>query len=190
VSAHLTLIGDSEAYDVPLESIPVEGKPFERASSTFLVTLPKTTAIRYAYVDSYSLDNGVSKSCATEPVKIETWSPSRWHPVAPQATSPRFAAVAKGELPPIPCGKVFTEAYVTQAFRPPGLNSNARVTAQVEVIVDSEGHPIQMWVHKSSGIEYADELATGAAQRSTYAPATFLCSPIVGRYLFRVDFTP
>jgi hypothetical protein len=60
----------------------------------------------------------------------------------------------------------------------------------VGVFIDSEGHPVDAWIHKSSGIDNADTLAVASALRSQYAPATFLCTPIVSEYIFRVDFAP
>jgi hypothetical protein len=44
------------------------------------------------------------------------------------------------------------------------------------------------YVYKGTRIQAFDASATLAALRTTYAPEMLLCAPVVGRYLFRVDF--
>jgi hypothetical protein len=102
----------------------------------------------------------------------------------------KFAAVLSGPLPPLPCGNTYTDAQVTHAVHPPGIPVNTTNTVQVGAFIDSEGQPVDTWIAKSSGIAQADALARASALRSQYAPATFLCTPIVRAYLFRADFAP
>ncbi len=158
------------------------------SSPEMVVTLPKPAAVRYAYVDSYRIDGGAETSCASEPAAARSWA--NGHPPRPRPNSRRFAAVSKGSLPPLPCGKTFADARVTRAFQPAGINTTHTNTVDVGVFVDSAGHPVQAWVQKSSGIDVADSRAVAAAQHSQYAPATFLCTPVVSEYIFRVDFDP
>jgi hypothetical protein len=190
VDAHVKLISETDAYDAALSDLALDGKPSSHSTAAIFVTLPKATALRYAYVDSYRLDGGPEKSCATEPFDLLSWQASRRAPPAEAPTRPRFAAVLNGPLPPLPCGKTYTDARVTHAFQPPGLNVNKTYTVQVGVFLDSDGHPVDTWIYKSSGMDDADALGRISALRSQYTPATFLCTPIVGAYLFRVDFAP
>jgi hypothetical protein len=190
VDAHVKLISQSDAYDVALTDLALDGRPSAHSTGPIFVTLPKAADLRYAYVDSYRLDDGPESSCATEPFDLRSWETALRAPPSGPPTSPRFAAVLIGPLPPLPCGKTYTDAKVTRAVQPPGIQVNKTYTVQVGVFIDSEGHPVDTWIAKSSGISQADALARASALLSQYAPATFLCTPIVHAYLFRVDFDP
>jgi hypothetical protein len=190
VDAHVKLISEADGYDVALTDLALDGKPSAYSTPPVFVTLPKATALRYAYVDSYRLDGAPEKSCATEPFDLRSWEASRPTPPAEPPAWPRFAAVLTGPLPLLPCGKTYTDAQVTHAVQPPGIRVNKTYTVQVGVFIDSEGHPVDTWIDKSSGISQADALARASALLSQYAPATFLCTPVVSEYLFRVDFAP
>jgi len=190
VDAHVKLISETDAYDVALTGLPLDGNPSDRSTTATLVTLPKAAPLRYAYVDSYRVDGAPEKSCATEPYDLLSWQTVFQAPPTEAPASPRFAAVLIGPLPPLPCGKIFTNAHVARTFQPPGINVKKTYTVQVGIFIDSEGHPVDAWIYKSSGIEAADNLAKASALLSQYAPATFLCTPIVSEYLFRVDFAP
>jgi hypothetical protein len=189
LDAHVKLISETDAYDVALTDLALDGQPSAYSTGAIFVTLPKAATLRYAYVDSYRLDDGPEKSCATEPFDLRSWEAALQAPLS-QPTSPRFAAALIGPLPPLPCGKTYTDAKVARAFQPPGINVNKTYTVQVGVLIDSEGHPVDTWIDKSSGIARADALAKASALLSQYTPATFLCAPIVHAYLFRVDFAP
>ncbi len=190
VDAHVKLISQTDAYDVALTDLALDGKPSAHSTGAIFVTLPKAATLRYAYVDSYRLDGAPEKSCATEPYDLRSWEAALQAPPSQPPTSPRFAAALTGPLPPLPCGKTYTDARVTRAYQPPGVPLNKTYTVQVGVFIDSEGRPIDTWIYKSSGIGQADALAKASALLSQYAPATFLCAPIVSEYLFRVDFAP
>jgi hypothetical protein len=190
VDAHVKLISETDAYDVALTGLALNGTPSAHSTAAIFVTLPKPTELRYAYVDSYRLDGAPEKSCATEPFDLRAWENLRQPPPAQAPAWPRFAAVLSGPLPALPCGKSFTDARVTHAFQPPGVNVRKTYTVQVGVFIDSEGRPVDTWIYKSSGMDNADALARDSALLSQYAPATFLCTPIVSEYLFRVDFAP
>ena len=190
IDAHVTLISETDAYDAALTNLALSRTSFAHSTTAIFVTLPKAAPLRYAYVDSYRLDGGPEKSCASEPFDLHSWQKSLQAPPAVPPTSPRFAAVVKGPLPPLSCGRLYTDAQVTRAFQPSGFNVNKTYTVLVGVVVDSDGRPVDTWIYKSSGLDYADALARATALQSQYAPATLLCTPIVGRYLFRVDFAP
>lgn len=49
---------------------------------------------------------------------------------------------------------------------------------------------MKAYVYKSSGIEGFDDAALGAAEASTYEPAMFFCTPVVGEYFFNFGYRP
>ena len=183
---HVTLISDADAYDVLLTHVRLGP---DSNSPTVVVTLPKQTAIRYAYVDSYRTEGGADVTCPSDPRVVAPYG-KVVRIDFPQPGSPRFAATFTQPLPPLPCGRVFTRARVTHAYRPRGFTVDKTRTVDVEVFVDSDGRLVKADVYRSSGVDYMDERAVAAAEHSWYAPATFLCVPVVGRLLYRVDFIP
>jgi hypothetical protein len=189
VDAHVKLISETDAYDVALTDLALDDSAPHDSTAVF-VTLPKAALLQYAYVDSYRLDGGPEKSCATEPFDVRSWEAALQAPPSEPPTARRFAAALIGPLPPLACGKRYTEAQVTRTFQPPGVNVDKTHTVQVGVFLDSQGRPVDTWIAKSSGIARADALAKASALLSQFAPATFLCTPIVRAYLFRVDFSP
>ncbi|MGB6521147.1 MAG: hypothetical protein WBE83_05180, partial [Candidatus Cybelea sp.] len=70
LDAHVKLISQTDAYDVALTDLSLDGRPTAHSTAALFVTLPKPAALRYAYVDSYRLDGGLEKSCATEPFDL------------------------------------------------------------------------------------------------------------------------
>ena len=56
--------------------------------------------------------------------------------------------------------------------------------------IDSSGALVQTDVYRSSGVEGLDDAAVGAVQASTYAPAQFLCTPVVGVSVFNLQYSP
>jgi hypothetical protein len=190
VDAHVKLISETDAYDAALTDLALDGRTSANSTAAVIVTLPKAAILHYAYVDSYRLDGGPEKSCATEPFDVRSWEAALAASPSKPPTSPRFAAALVGPLPPLPCGNTYTDARVTRASQPPGIQVNKTYTVEVGIFLDSEGHPVDSWIDKSSGISQADALARASALLSQYAPATFLCAPIVRAYRFRVDFAP
>lgn len=188
VDAHVTLLSDGGAYDVTLQGLTLQGKDFDLFSPEILVSLPKPTAIRYAYVDSYVLDGRPAVSCPSEPFALPPDPSERF--VAPNSSNPRVAAVFKQTLPPLPCGKMFSRAQVVKAAEPvyPVSFFDHVRTTEVAIFLDSNGNLIKTSIYKSSGLEAMDDAATDAAIRSKFKPAMLLCSPVVSKYLFRADF--
>lgn len=188
VDAHVTLLSDSGAYDVALQGLALRGKNFDLFAPEILVELPKTMAIRYAYVDSYALDGRPAVSCPSEPFALPP-DPSEQF-VAPNSSNPRVAAVFKQPLPGLPCGKMFSQAQVIKAAEPvyPVSFFDHTRTAEVAIFLDSNGNLIKTSIYKSSGLEAMDDAATDAAIRSKFKPAMLLCTPVVSKYLFRAGF--
>jgi hypothetical protein len=186
LSAHLTMIGDSGAYDAYLPAITLKPwrSEFTEAQRT-VVTLPPGASAKYVFVDSYALNGGQKVVCPTEPSEIlaQTGSLST-------AQTTYVAATFLQALPPMPCGKMYTPARA-RGFSPRTGNwGNKELNAKVYVFIDSDGHVVQQSIYKSSGVEGLDDEAMGSAQHSTYTPATFLCTPVVGSYLFSFAYRP
>lgn len=191
INAHVRIIGDTGVYDAAVPGVALHGQPSQFNSGPVLVTLPHATAVRYAYVDSYAIDGAAEQTCPSDPFNIE--EAMRWAPAAPPLPSSgviRVAATLKQALPARACGKPFSDATIIRPYQPAGVPTTKRLSSEVETFIDSDGHVVKTALYKSSGSPSADAQAIDAAQRTTYAPATLLCTPIVGRYLFRADFEP
>ena len=61
VAAHLILLTDTDAYEVQIGRQSLSGTEYFRSSARFLVEFPKDVQIKYSFVDSYKLDDGVGK---------------------------------------------------------------------------------------------------------------------------------
>lgn len=187
IDAHVTLLSDTDAYDVSLRNLIVSGGNYKYESPSLLIALPKTARIRFAYVDSYAVAGGTEQTCPSDPLDLSSAKPMQL-----SAQTPRVVATFKQTLPPLPCGKLFTYATIAKPSQPifPRVHLDHNLTSQIEVFLDSNGNPIKTYVYRSSGVQAFDASATLAALRTAYAPEMLLCAPVVGRYLFRADFEP
>jgi len=191
IKAHVTMIGDSGVYDAAVPQVALYGKASQFNSPPLLVALPHATAVRYVYVDSYAIDGAAEQTCPSDPFDIE--ASLRWAPPAPPLPKSgviNITVTLKQPLPMRSCGKLFSDATVIRPYQPAGVPTTKRLTSEVETFIDSNGNVVKTTLYKSSGFPTADARAIDAAQRSKYAPAMLLCTPIVGRYLFRTDFEP
>jgi hypothetical protein len=193
LDAHVTLISDSAAYDVYVRGAALAGEAYRHQSKQLMVLLPDRMAVRYAYIDSYALDGSALTPCATMVSWVQVWQPAfagdRLESPDPKGA---ISATYRQPLPALSCGKVYTPARVLKVGRrvKPGAYGNARLLAQVRIYLDSDGKPIKEYVYKSSGVPGIDSYALYMAEASTYAPATFLCTPVVSDYLFKLDYGP
>jgi hypothetical protein len=188
LDAHVTIVGDGGAYDAKLQDVLLTGNPTAPTSPPLMVMMPRSANARYVYVDSYSLNGAKEVSCPSEPHDVKAVDADEVHP--PYAFMTRFTASFTQALPPLPCGKLSTEASVTHVVQPRGVSTTKTITTEIAVFVDSAGHAVKTFLYKSSGNTIADAQANASAALTQYAPATFLCTPIVGEYLFRADFAP
>ena len=188
VDAHVTLISDTEAYDTFLQDVRLTDDGEGLESESLLVALPKAMRVRFVYVDSFAENGGSEISCPSEPWDLSRLKPLRMSPPAPQTR--RVAAVFKQVLPPLSCGKIFSNARVLKVIPPvyPLSYFDHERRVEIEIFVDSNGNAIKTSVYKSSGRPEFDNAATVSALRSKYVPPMLLCTPVVGTYLFRADF--
>jgi hypothetical protein len=188
VSEHLILFTDTDAYDVTVDRQSLAGTDYLRSSGRFLIELPKELLVKYAYVDSYKLDGADEVYCPTE---AHTFGKGTDNLPAPELQNlTTYVATYKQPLPALPCGKTYVPATVKHVVSPTGFQTNTRRVAQIAVFVNSDGDIAKSYVYRSSGVDYGDMRAVFAATHSQYVPATFLCTPIVGEYLFTVDYMP
>jgi len=186
LDAHVTLIGDTNAYDVFLARVPLSGSQPGLHSRPYLVQLPRAEEIGYAFVDSYTAGSSTT-NCPSEPVKVETASGSR-----PQRPNPadRVVAVYKQAIGPLKCGKAFESPTLAGASVAQASVVDKPRTSFIMAFVNANGDVVKTYVWQSSGVDYLDTAAAVAAERSRYTPGTLLCTPVVGTYLFRADFKP
>jgi hypothetical protein len=190
LDVHVTLIGSVYAYDAFLKGATLSGSPPGLRSPTYVVRLGKPDSIRYAYIDSYAAKGAAATTCPSEPLEIHTWQDSVWHPVPPGAHATAFPAVYLQTLPAPTCGQIFRYPSVTRASQPPPQRVDAPRSSEIVAFVNASGDVVKTYVYRSSGVDYLDTAAALAAQRSSYAPGQLLCVPVVGSFVFRVDFKP
>lgn len=188
LDAHVTLIGDTNAYDVFLQRVPLSGSQPGLRSRPYLVQLPKAEAIRYAFVNSYTAGSSTT-NCPSEPVKVEIAASSGSRPQRPNP-SDRVVAVYKQAIGPLKCGKEFESPALAGASVATASGVNKPRTSFIMAFVNANGDVVKAYVWQSSGVNYLDTAAAVAAERSRYTPGTLLCTPVVGTYLFRADFKP
>ncbi|MBV9028495.1 MAG: hypothetical protein JO311_07730, partial [Candidatus Eremiobacteraeota bacterium] len=107
MDAHVTLVGDSDAYDAHLSSVRLAGTPDDRESDANLVTVPQDQTIRYVFVDSYAIDDGPRQTCPSYVFAVETDA----FPVPPDSAA--IVAVHLQSLGKPACGEI---------YRTPGFN--------------------------------------------------------------------
>jgi hypothetical protein len=188
VAAHLILLTDTDAYEVQIGRQSLSGTEYFRSSARFLVEFPKDVQIKYSFVDSYKLDDGDEVFCPTEPRAFGKGKDS----LAKFEVEylPTYTATYKEALPVLPCGKPYVPATVTRTVATTGVVTDKPRRVQIAVYLDSKGTIVKTYVYRSSGVDYGDMRAMFAATHAQYAPATFLCTPIVGEYLYTIDYVP
>ncbi|HEY5425509.1 MAG TPA: energy transducer TonB [Candidatus Tumulicola sp.] len=186
LSVHVTMIGDSGAYDAYVaDTTLVPGSSGFNLPKRTVVKLPAGAVVKYAYVDSYIVAGAPKIDCPSQPSKIAASTPG----VNLDATT-YVSATFLQTLPPLPCGVMYAPPHVRGYSPRTGYWGNKPLTTKVHGFINSDGRVVQMSVYKSSGVDGIDDEAMASAQHSTYAPATFLCTPVVGDYLFSFTYRP
>lgn len=188
IDADVVLVTRDAAYRVKLHDLALSLPRSVRVTAPLLLALPKPGIVRYLFVDTISLDGTTQVQCPTDVDIVRPFVPSVAEPrLDPPSAS--FVATLDQKLPPLTCAKPYTDARVVHAYWPQiGFYGNGQREAEIEVFVDSDGHVVNTKIWKSSGVAGIDETARAAAVMSTYAPATFLCTPVVGSYLFALTY--
>lgn len=200
--ALVTFITRDAAYQAMIAGVKMHaqsgGGDYE--SDPVLVSFPKTLRVQFAYVDSFSINNGQLSACPSfvnqvdaygAPIRQNTALPSL-HRLASVPTMPKsyagVAATLLQVLPSLSCGSVYTPAKVAllpqsdwsvQDEMASYYTGRSGTTAIVAVAVTSDGKPLYQQLVHSSGNQITDREALDQARTETYSPAQFLCTPVV-----------
>jgi hypothetical protein len=185
LAAHVTLVSDTDAYDVTVPDTNLSGPITDRQMEPVAVTLPVKDAIKYYFVDSYAADRGASVPCPSYVFPLDD-------PVADAASDvTSIEAKHLQSLGKLACGAM---------YRPPGGGSNdlgvmghfgnRPLSTQYRVFIDSNGRAVGQKLLASSGVDALDAAARGNVQNHQYVPAQFLCMPVVGEIELRLDYEP
>jgi TonB family protein len=188
VGAHVTLIGADGAYDASVSAMNLQGAAGDRRSDAVVVKFEKPVRIHYFFVDSFTIDGGASVTCPSY-VRVTGEGPSQdaTTGLGLNTVVPTFLQ----NLPDLPCGKAYTEPSIKRGYEAiVGLYGDLKRTTTLHVYVDSNGHEIRATVEKSSGVEGLDDAAMASVQQTTYHPAQFLCTPVVGEVEEEIEYTP
>jgi hypothetical protein len=210
LDAHITLVDDSGLYLARIRNGALAGAAYQQQTQPFLVTFPKPVTAQYVFVSAYYVDDSPQVACPTEISYVRPAS-GKAALSAPAVGSIIVATFAK-PLPALPCGNVYTDPRIVKnAAHAPNLNVysdpvtdvhyrgdaredssevlNIEYREQTDVVVflDINGAVVDTYLQRSTNLPYEKEALT-ASQTSTYAPATFLCQPTVGSYLFQATY--
>ena len=192
VSASVTFIAEKNAYIVNVPSTPLGAtkRGTDRYTDAMMVRFPHPTHVRYAYVDTVAVDGAAAITCPTVPGR--TTVPKKW--VGRElfdADSPRLDAKFQQALPPLPCGAVYRPAAIVRAgtFYGGAFGLKSR-SAVVMIALDSRGQLVKVRLIRSSGVPQIDENLIASAESTTFRPAMFLCTPVVGEYTMVGNYNP
>lgn len=185
LGAHVTLVSDTDAYDATVPDTNLSGPIADRQMEPIVVTLPATDAIKYYFVDSYTVDRGTSVACPSYVFPLDD----------PVADAPSGVATIEAKhlqsLGKLACGAM---------YRPPGGGSNdlgvmgpfgnRPLSVEYRVFIDSNGRDVGQKLIASSGVDALDAAARGNLQNHQYTAAQFLCTPVVGEIDIRLDYGP
>jgi TonB family protein len=188
VEAHVTLVGDGAAYDAHVPAANLEGDMTDRHTAAVIVRFPSATPLRYFFIDSYSIDGAPWITCPS--YVFRSGSGPNDDPMTGLGLTVVTPVVLQ-QLPPLPCGKIYTEPGIKKGFEPVvGSFGNRPHDVVLHVYVDSNGSEVRASVRQSSGIEGLDDAAMGGVQWTRYSPATFLCTPVVGELDMIMEYRP
>jgi TonB family protein len=183
VDAHVTLIGDADAYDAHVDRAALTGAPEDRETGGLLVKSPGT--LRYFFVDSYSLDGSAPMTCPSYVFEVG----SRLTQSVPEANTiePQHLQA----LGTIACGHTYeAPSSGSQIKGIVGAYGQRPLTTEIRVYIDSLGQAVSPKIVKASGVEGVDQTALAAVASHRFHPAQFLCTPVVGEMTIRMDYEP
>jgi len=175
LAAHVTLVGDSDAYDAAVPDTNLFGTAQDRQVPAVIVTLPARAQIRYFFVDSYTLDRSAAVTC-----------PSYVFPVGEaQSSAPAglqtIAAEHLQTLDPHKCDRMYVEPEMRGDLQSPvGRYGGKPLTVVARAYIDSNGYSLKEDIVRSSGVDGFDKFMLGAVGVHQFLPARFLCVPVVG----------
>ena len=186
LDAHVTTISKSDAYDVHVADTNLSGAPEDRQTEPVAVAFSDGATPRYYFVDSYSIDRGKSVTCPSYVFDLAD-------PVegAPPPDVTRIFARHLQPLGKLACAK---------PYQPPGSGGQMEsfigsygdrpLQVGLAVYIDSNGQAIDERVTQSSGVDGVDKAAAGIVSIHHFAPARFLCTPVVGEMRLKLEYQP
>lgn len=217
VATSLVVYTDDASYAVKFPSLPLRKTthPASVAGKTVSITtydsdpvfirFDRPTPVRYLWVSGASAGKEKPVSCPTQPSSNDR--SAKFGPFTTPVPDLRldalvrsttrsekntFDATLTGKLTAPTCSQPNQEPRTVTRIMPEfpeiARQQGLRGTTTVKVEVDSTGKTVGSSVYASSGSKLLDDVALSAAAANAYAPATFMCVPIVGSYLFVVDF--
>jgi hypothetical protein len=185
VDAHVTLITQTDAYDADV-NVLLSGPPDDRQTGAVLVKLPASAAVQYSFVDSYVLDGNGAVTCPSYVFPLDDSTTSV--PAGVEA----IVAQHLQALGPLKCGHAYTPPQMRGDLQSPvGMNYGDRpLTVVARAYVDSNGYSIKEDIVQSSGVDGLDKYMLGAVGVHQFAPAQFLCVPVVGETEVELKYYP
>jgi hypothetical protein len=185
LSAHVTLVSDTDAYDAAVRDGDLSGPPGDRKLEPLIVTLPAPDKVNYFFVDSYSLDHGAAVTCPSYVFTVsETLSSAPAGLRSIEAQHLQKIAASK-------CAKVYAEPGLRGDLTSPvGAYGGKPLTVVARAYIDSNGYSIKDEIVQSSGVDGMDKYMLGAVGVHQFRPAQFLCTPVVGTMLIELKYFP
>jgi TonB family protein len=176
-------------------TIATVSKPGGFLSKSFAFANPTTDAVQGVALSFHGSDG--SQTCEQQ---MPLPKPKEFSSLAQYTAAP---APGPGDVPlaltfvgpeaPLACAQPYALASVVKAVEPEypqtAKFAGASGTALIHVDVSEDGSVTHTSLFRSTGNQALDIAAIKAATNSSYAPALFRCTPIVGACLFKVDFT-
>ncbi len=185
LAAHVTLVSNTDAYDVSVPDANLSGPIADREFDPVVVALPSSDSIKYYFVDSFALDGGASVTCPSYVFPIGdgfSGSPGDAAVITAKHLQP-LGKLASGQMyRPVDSGR-YAGALI-------GHYGNQRLSARYRVFVDSDGHAASAKLLDSSGVTGVDTTGLGSVEGQQYVPAQFLCTPVVGEIVIQLDYIP
>jgi hypothetical protein len=184
LDAHVTLVGDTDAYDAHAGSLALNGPPDDRQSPAMLLKLPDNAPIRYFFVDSYTLD-GKSVTCPSYVFSVRNGA------LDVMAGAPTIEASHLARLGSLTCGRVYMPPQMHGDLQSAvGDYGGEPLTVTARAYIDSNGYSIREEIVQSSGVAGLDSYMLGAVGVHQFTPAHFLCVPVVGTTEIELKYFP
>ena len=203
VSGHLVLVTDTKAYRVAFDRtqlVKSQSDPSRYISDGGFLSLPQAGAIKYAWVDDVTGDDGKTVTCPTSPYELPELSARERADMTPPKPAGKTgpytfdSAMAKfdSDLPPTDCPNPYRnveplgEISKTTEYYDDLIAKKPEVQGRVDV--DSDGNVINVKILKSSGSVALDQDAKETYGLRKYSPQLFRCTPVVSSYYFSLKY--
>lgn len=211
--------GSQAGYQIPFQDVRLErtehqfyrpdGAPYlkyvDYESAPLYFQLPKAQAVHDVWVDDSGFEGHPHQGCEISPFDLE-YEQHSFFSASKQSGGLTAADVRKGAPTVLPavlprempgsdtCGRHFMPSRVTQPFYveyPESMRTSYEgpVDILTKVLVDENGAVIDAWLFGGSPFSAFNNAGLRAAEKSTYAPAEFLCKkvPYLNVFLNKFD---